>query len=334
MKYVSILVDKIRVSFIYKPSDVFLTGKHFDNTTYDFFMKALSRNQKLQVSYYKDEHKIDISSIKEDTDIIVIAGNHSMHTPELKGIHETKIPVIARTGDFHYAERYNTFQFHKKFKINYYFNFMSRNYFYKFYPKNFKYKEIVFGIEPSLYENLIPFKKRIKNRVLNSGAIGKNKIISRIANKIINPKRSGWYFYKLRTLCNSLSYVDHTGMVKGKYENDDYPRLLSRYSAAIAATTFYPTLKYLEATAAGCLTFMEMTDTNYGEYLGFKDYETSIFINENNYKEKFEEYLQNPNDERWGEIATKGRNFTLKEFNNDKAVEKLVSLMEELITNN
>jgi hypothetical protein len=323
--------NKIRVAFIYKPSDVFLTGNHFDNTTYHFFMKALNRNKEIDVTYIKEEHTFDVSKIKNKIDVIIISGNHSMHTPSLEGIEKSNIPVISRTGDFHYAKRYNTFEFHKKFKINYYFNFMSGNYFYKFYPKNFEYKEIIFGIEPSLYKNIIPFNDRIKNKILNSGAIGKETMVSRLANKILNPKRSGWYFYKLRTMCNRLSYVNHTGMIKEKYTNDDYPKLLSRYRATIAATTFYPTLKYLEATAAGCLTFMEITKKNNGEYLGFKDYETSVFINENNYKEKFLEFLNNPDNEMWAKIAEKGRKYTIENFNNDKAVESLVTLIKKII---
>lgn len=323
--------NKIRVAFIYKPSDVFLTGNHFDNTTYYFFIEALKRNQSLDVTYFQEEYSIDISKIEDSIDVIIIPGNHSMNVPKLKGIEESNVPVIARTGDFHNAKKYNTFQFHKKFKINYYFNFMSKNYFYKFYPKDFNYQEIIFGIEPSLYENIIPFNERIKNKILNSGAIGKNKITSRIANRIINPKNSGWYYYKLRTMCNELDYVIHTGMIKGKYVNDDYPKLLSRYRAAIAATTHYPTLKYLETTAAGCLTFMEITKENDGEYLGFKDYESAIFINEINYKEKFKEFLKNPDDEKWENIAKKGREYTLKNFNNDTAVENLVSLIKKII---
>ncbi|RZD48632.1 MAG: hypothetical protein CXT78_01005 [Thaumarchaeota archaeon] len=323
--------NKINVAFIYKPSDIFLAGNHFDNTTYYFFMEALKRNESLEISYFKEEHSMDILKIKDSVDAIIIPGNHSMNVPNLHGINESKIPVIARTGDFHNAKKYNTFQFHKKFKIDYYFNFMSSDYFYKFYPKDFKYKEIVFGVEPSLYENLIPFEDRIKDKILNSGAIGKNEFISKIANRILNPKSSGWYYYKLRTLCNELEYVVHTGMIKGKYVNDEYPKLLSRYKAAIAATTYYPTLKYLETTAAGCLTFMEITEENNGEYLGFKDYESSIFINEINYKDKFEEFLKNPNEDRWTNIAKKGTEHTLKNFNNDTAVESLVSLIKELI---
>ena len=323
--------DKIKVAFIYKPSDVFLTGNHFDNTTYYFFMEALKRNNSVEVSYFPEENLFDISKIKKSIDVILIPGNHSMNVPELKGIESCNIPVIARTGDFHNAKRYDTFQFHKKFKIDYYFNFMSSNYFYKFYPKNFKYKEIIFGIEPSLYQNLIPFEDRIKDKILNSGAIGKKTIVSRLANKILNPQRSGWYFYKLRTMCNDLPYVVHTGMIKGKYINDDYPKLLSRYGATITATTFYPTLKYLEATAAGCLTFMEITKNNDGEYLGFKDNETSVFINEKNYQKKFLDYLKNPDDTKWKNIAKKGREYTLKNFNNDMAVGNLVSLIKSII---
>ena len=76
---------------------------------------------------------------------------------------------------------------------------------------------------------------------------------------------------------------------------------------------------------------MEITDLNNGKYLGFRDYETSIFIDEKNYKQKFNEYLENPNDERWEKIAQKGRDHTLKNFNNDEAVKKLILLIDELL---
>ena len=100
--------------------------------------------------------------------------------------------------------------------------------------------------------------------------------------------------------------MDYSGIKKGKYTNDDYPTYLARYRASIAATTFYPTLKYWENPAAGCLTFMEITERNDGKYIGFKDNESAIFINENNYKEKFEEFLNDPDNTRWEEIATAG----------------------------
>ena len=44
-----------------------------------------------------------------------------------------------------------------------------------------------------------------------------------------------------------------------------------KYCGSITAHSLYPVIKYWESTAAGCLTFMEMTERNDGKYLGFKD---------------------------------------------------------------
>jgi hypothetical protein len=154
---------------------------------------------------------------------------------------------------------------------------------------------------------------------------------SRIANKILNPKQSARYFYYLRTRCNELPYVDHTGMVGKRYANDNYPELLSRYRSCIAAATFFPVIKYFEITAAGCLTFMEVTERNKAANLGYQDGKTAIFINEQNYKDKFEEYLNDPDNPEWEKIAMAGRKYTMEEKNNDKAVESLVELMKSLL---
>ena len=76
---------------------------------------------------------------------------------------------------------------------------------------------------------------------------------------------------------------------------------------------------------------MEITKKNKGQFLGYEDGKTAIFINESNYKQKFQEYLRDPNNKKWQEIASAGRNYTLKNFNNDKAVSSLVDLMEYLL---
>ena len=235
--------------------------------------------------------------------------------PNLIDIEKVGIPVICRTGDPHWAKSKNQFQFHEKWKIDYYFNFMHEDYFYKFYSKDFKYKTITFGIEPKIYEKInYKFKDRIQNIILNSGALGKNKIKSRVANRILNPKRSGWYFYKLRTICNDLSYVTHTREIEKQFPSLTYNELLGKYSAAIAATTFYPTIKYWETSASGCLTFMEISEKNNGKYLGYKDGTNAIFITENNYKEKFEEYLTDIMNPKWEQIAQEGTKYTMKKF--------------------
>lgn len=322
---------KIRVAFIYKPSNPFYTKEHFDNTTYYFCMHALKRNEDLDVTYFPSEKNFDATKLKGKCDIIMLGNDNTATPDEIIGIKQIDIPVIARCGDFHNAKKYNTFQFHEKYKIDYYYNFMSEKYFYKFYPKDFKYRTIILGLEPSLYQNVKPFKERIKNKILLTGALGKKGLKSRVANRIINPKSSGWYFYKLRTLCNDLPYVEHSSIIGKKYPNEDFAAYLSKYRAAISATTYYPTIKYWETTASGCLTFMEITELNDGRYLGYKDGETAIFINEKNYKEKFEEYLNDSDNPKWERIANNGRKYTMENLSNDNAVKSLVELMKSLI---
>ena len=78
---------------------------------------------------------------------------------------------------------------------------------------------------------------------------------------------------------------------------------------------------------------MEITKKNNGEILGFKDDKSAIFINQDNYKEKFAEYLNDLENPKWEIIANNGREHALKTFDNDKAVNELVNLMEDVISN-
>tara|TARA_Y100000310_G_scaffold296169_1_gene328199 strand:- start:889 stop:1875 length:987 start_codon:yes stop_codon:yes gene_type:complete len=326
--------QKIRVGFIYKNDYIFLNQNHFDKTTYYFFMKALKRNSSLDVKFFCSNNKFDCSKLKGEIDVILLPNNNTDGTPdELIGIKKLGIPVICRTGDPFFAKEKNQFQFHEKWKIDYYFNFMHEEYFHEFYPKKFKYRTIIFGIEPELYGKLnYNFKDRINNKILNSGGLGRNNLKSRIANRILNPKKlTGWHLYKLRTLCNNLDCVIHTRQLEKKFPSSSYNELLAKYSAAIAATTFYPTIKYWETSASGCLTFMEITKLNRGEYLGYRDGENSIFINESNYEKKFQEYLSDNNNPKWEKIAKAGSEYTMKKFSNDEAVNHLANLMRELI---
>jgi len=325
--------NKIRIGFIYKKDYTFLNPNDFDKTTYYFFMEALKRNEEIDVIYYPSAKKFDCSKLEGKVDVILLPNNNTDGTPdELENIKNIDIPVICRTGDPHWAERKNQFQFHEKWKIDYYFNFMHRDYFYQFYPKDFKYRTITFGIESRVFENIdYDLKNRNKSKILNSGALGKRNFKSRLANRVLNPKKSGWYFYKLRTLCNNLDYVIHSRELEQNYQKLSYYEILSKYFAAIAATTFYPTIKYWETCAAGCLTFMEISELNKGEYLGFRDGENAIFINEENYKEKFLEYLSDINNPKWMKIAQAGKAFTMEKFSNDKAVKQLVKLFNDVL---
>ena len=130
---------------------------------------------------------------------------------------------------------------------------------------------------------------------MNSGNVGNTRIFSRIINDIRNPKWNTYRCKILRTKCNELPYVYYTPTLEHDYVNDKHPLLLEKYRAVIAADTYLPVITYWEKPAAGCLTFMEITKTNNGDYLGYIDGESAIFINEKNHQEKFEEFITNPN---------------------------------------
>lgn len=322
--------NKIKVAFIFHKDNYFLSGNHFDNTYYNFFIKALKRNKRLLVKDIKTEDEFDCSKLKGEIDVILLWENSLFGMPkELFNIKNLEIPVISRTGDPSRAKKSKLL--HDKWKINYYFDFFSESFFHKIYPNEFNYKKIFYGVEKSLFENLKPFSERIKNKILNSGNIGNDKFFSKIINDIRNPKWNNYRCKVLRTKCTKLEFVDYNFTQNTEYVNDRYPILLQKYQSAIAADTYTPVQKYWEIPAAGCLTFMEITEKNEGMHTDFKDNETAIFINEKNYEEKFYEYLNNQENPKWKEIAESGNKFALKNFNNDRAAESLVNLMEKLI---
>jgi len=293
-------------------------------------MRALRRNENIDVVNVSTGRQFDCLKLKNKFDVILLWQNSLFGMPEeLLNIEKLSIPVIAKCSDP--TDTKESIEFHEKWNISCYFHFISKDFFYELYPKEFNYKTIIFGLEPSLYKNLKPFNERIKNRILLSGAIGNKKFLSRIINDIRNPKWNAYRCYFLRTQCTKLSYIDYTPTLNHKYVGDMYPKLLEKYATSVAADTFSPAVKYWEMTAAGCLTFMEITEKNKGKHIGFNDGLNAIFINENNYKEKFEDYLADIDNPKWQEIALAGRDYALKELNNDKAVESLVELMREMI---
>ena len=322
-------MDKIKVAFIYKASNIFMTGKHFDNNYYNFFLKALPRNKNIEVTNFTEEKKFDIEKLENKFDVILLWQNNEFGTPDLINIKNSKIPVITRCADPREIEI--TKKYHKKWKIDYYFHFWPESFFHSFLPKNFKYKSIIYGLESSLYKNTTPFEDRIKNKILNSGAIGNTKLLSKITNDIKNPKWNAYRVYYLRTIINNLPYVDYFPTLQNEFVGDKFPLLLQKYQASVAASTTNPVAKMWEIPAAGCMTFLEVNEKNNADFVGFKNNENAIFINEENYKEKFQEYLENVEDKKWRNIAEKGRKFVIDNLNNDKAVESLVELMQRAI---
>ncbi|SVC19327.1 uncharacterized protein METZ01_LOCUS272181, partial [marine metagenome] len=300
---------------------------------YHFFMNALNRHEDLDMAYFPAEKKFDVSKLRDKFDIILLWENHPWGSPdELSGIQNLDIPVICRVNDAHDAIKKGKIAYHEKYKIDHYFGYFSDRFFHEYYPKNFKYKVIFYGVEPKLYENLTPYSKRIKKKILCSGAAASTKFSSRLSD-IIRGEQSLWKHYKLRTKCIELPYVDYTSTLQHEFINDKYPLLLMKYCTSISAHSLYPVIKYWESTAAGCLTFMEVTEKNQANILGFEDGKNAIFINEKNYEKKLSEFISDPNNTKWAEIAENGRNYTMTNLTNDIAANSLVNLFKEYVIN-
>ena len=83
------ILKKIRIAFIFKSSNVFLSGNHFDNTYYHFFMNALKHNTRLEITYFPTNEIFDTSILKDKFDIILLWQNTEFGMPnELIGIQE------------------------------------------------------------------------------------------------------------------------------------------------------------------------------------------------------------------------------------------------------
>ena len=324
-------MKKIKTAFIYKPSNPYMSKTAWATTYYHFFMNALNRHADLDMAYFPAEKKFDVSKLRDKFDIILLWENHPWGSPdELSGIQNLDIPVICRINDAQDAKIKGKIDYHEKYKIDHYFGYLPERFFHKYYPKNFKYKVIFYGVEPKLYENLTPYSKRIKKKILCSGAAASTKFSSRLRD-IIRGDRSLWKHYKLRTKCIELPYVDYTSTLQHKFINDKYPLLLMKYCTSITACSSFAVIKYWESTAAGCLTFMEVTEKNQANLLGFEDGKNAIFINEKNYEKKLSDYISDPNNAKWSEIAENGRYYTMNNLTNDVASNSLVEIFREYI---
>ena len=323
-------MKKIKTAFIYKPSNPYMSKTAWATTYYHFFMNALNRHADLDMAYFPAEKKFDVSKLRDKFDIILLWENHPWGSPdELSGIQNLDIPVICRINDPQDTTK-GKIDYHEKYKIDHYFGYIPERFFYKYFPKNFKYKVIFFGVEPKLYENLTPYSKRINKKILCSGAAASTKFSSRLRD-IIRGERSLWKHYKLRTKCIELPYVDYTSTLQHEFINDKYPLLLMKYCTSIAACSSYPVIKYWESTAAGCLTFMEVTEKNQANILGFEDGKNAIFINEKNYEKKLSEFISDPKNTKWSEIAENGHHYTMANLTNDVASNSLVEIFKEYV---
>ena len=334
---VDVKMNTIRVALVYSSGFERLNGRHPITSHYHFYTRALSRNKRLEITYFDALGRIDVAKLEKDHDVVLLPEINLAVSLSLPGIKDSNIPVIGDPRDPHGVFTRDMMGLTSRLKIDWFFSMYSPEAFYEYYPRRFKYGTVHIGVEPSLCESEIPWTARTSNRIALSGALGRTGIMRMLyyrgylrLPKVLTPD----FHYKLRTKCNKLPYVVHTQEIYPSQGTDQLHRVLSGFRAAIAATTTHQTAKYKETPAAGCLTFMEVTNKNHGvSHLGYEDGKSAVFIDDTNYKAKFQEYLDSADDPRWKKIAQAGRRHTLENLSNDKGVEMLIQIMRKALGN-
>lgn len=320
---------------VYSFGDEILNGKKPFKGDYYFFQHAIFRNKKIEVDRVDALNRVNVPKLAKNYDLVLLPQVDIACSMALTGIRDCNIPVIARGHDPHDVFKRDMFGMIHRLKVDWFFDLYDPSSFYEYYPKQFKYETVHMGLEPSLYTHKIPWSERIADKIAISGVIDKKlNLMHKLYYKAYLRKPSALlpgFHYKLRTKCNMLPYVVHTRDWYPRQSTDQLNKMLTMFRAAIAATTSFPTMKYKETPAAGCLTFMEITTRNHGMFLGYKDNQNAIFITESNYIEKFQEYLNNINDPKWERIAQAGRVHALKNLSNDNGVTMLVKIMRKVL---
>ena len=321
---------------VYSSGNNRLNGRGSVKVDYYFFNRAIFRNRNLEVDYMDALGRIDASGLEKGYDVVLLPQIDIASSLALGGsIRNCRIPVIGRPHDPHTAMKRDMVELAESLKVDWFFDRYDPASFYEYYPKRFKFESVYMGLEPSLCKSKTPWTERVPDRIAISGVLDERFDFLRMLYYRVYLRRPKallpGFHYKLRTKCNSLPYVVHARDIYPGHGTDELHVILSMFKAAIAATTSFPTVKYKETPAAGCLTFMEITERNHGAYLGYEDGKSAIFINETNYKKKFREYLDSQDDPRWERIAHEGRRHALENLSNDNGVDKLVSIMRRAL---
>lgn len=320
-----LIMNKIKVTFVYKKNNYFLSKHHRSKLYYHFFIKALKRNKEIDVTYIKVDKTFNCNHLTE-CDIFLSYSAKLKFSPYYQNMRKCKIPSLFLSGDQHDYPAQKSLT--EEYGITNFFFMTGEKYFYKFFPKHCNYRQVFLGAEPEIYFNgMENWKKRKSNKVLNSGLTCDNR------------------FYNLRLMarsCPNVEYYDEKltresargvpeHLQSTKYIGDKYVNLLYQYRAAIVACTTGIVPKYFEIPACGCLPFMEVTPQNEVSTMGYTDGVNAVFINKNNFSNKLEEYMETRDDPKWHNIAKASYNYALNNFTNDHGVSQLVQFMKEII---
>jgi hypothetical protein len=299
----------MKVSLLYNPNDKGINGNNWKLNNRRFFIDELSKHVELNFSSVVSDFDCN-DGIKSDAVIIwsLLEKNFTfIDLGRLKGLDYT---MITRAPDAWEIDKgYN--QRCKELGIDLVVSFQSPKCQYDFLDKNIRYERFILGIDEKTYPNPDNWDERAKAPILSSGVLD-----------------TRWWFYRFRALCAEHPFVQH--IPKKDFLGVDYWKLLTHYRAAIACMSYTSVLKYFEIPMCGCLMFAEVTDFNQIRDMGFIDGVNCVYINDLNYKKKFKEYWDTPDDPKWKRIADSGHKLVKNTYNNESEVRRFVKLIESM----
>ena len=92
-------MHQIKVAMVYSSGAEVLNGKNPFKGEYYFFQHAIFRNRNLEVERLDALHKIDVSILEKDYDIVLLPQVDIASSMALTGIRACNIPVVAKGHD-------------------------------------------------------------------------------------------------------------------------------------------------------------------------------------------------------------------------------------------
>jgi glycosyltransferase involved in cell wall biosynthesis len=191
------------------------------------------------------------------------------------------------------------------------------SYFYRFYPKEMQYWWIPQGVDSRLYSSVKPWKDRISDTCLLTGALGGE-------------------LYAFRNQASQLQGVTYVapggysqhGYAAGQWDGDNYKSLLDSYQIHIASGGYSFCNKYLESMAAGCCTIAHVGEDTNAEICEAQSYYHWIPVSDST---GIADALMSCGPEQKQAIAETGREFVLDRYTHRHCAQMLIERIESMM---
>lgn len=310
-------MTKLRIAFIHRPSNPYLSGKRPNVNFRKFYFDALPKVPGIEVDFLGGEGRLDLAPIARKYDVYLFFSPSESGCPRIEGADTVRGLKVCMAGDSHNWP--DVAEDCKRNQYDVYFYQHATEFFHSHFPPHYPYWWIPQGVDAKLYASVKPWRSRGRSTVLLTGVLGEK-------------------YYPLRTHLSQqklIRYVEPGSYHRDTYtprdhDGDGYAALLGRWTASIASG-YTICNKYFEIAAAGCLTFAEVTPENGCRCIGFVDGHNAATITPDNAMEKIREFLATPYARKWEDIAARGRDLVLDHYTHGHTVRMLVDKIKKAL---